>query len=67
VDAALVEALAAGAFGAEGEGNLLTLTRHLPARPVLTDTVIPLVLRTIQIESGCAADYDLLLAAGGVS
>jgi transposase len=66
VDTALKEAMAAGAFGAEGEGNLLTLTRHLPARPVLTDTVIPLVLRTIQIESGCAADYDLLLAAGGV-
>jgi len=59
--------LAAGAFAAEGSGNLLTLTRHLPARPVLTDTVVPLALRSVQIEAGCAADYDLLLAVGGAS
>ena len=67
VDAALEEALATGTFGAEGDGNLLTLTRHLPARPVLTDTMIPLALRAVQIDSGCAADYDLLLAVGGAS
>jgi transposase len=67
VAAALEEALAAGAFAAEGDGNLLTLTRHLPARPVLTDTVVPLALRMVQIESGSAADYDRLLAAGGAS
>lgn len=67
VAAALEEALATGAFAAEGSGNLLTLTRHLPVRPVLTDTVVPLALRAVQIEAGCAADYDLLLAVGGVS
>jgi transposase len=67
VAAALDEALAAGAFAAEGSGNLLTLTRHLPTRPVLADTVVPLALRSVRIEAGCAADYDLLLAAGGVS
>ena len=67
VTVALDEALAAGAFATEGSGNLLTLTRHLPARPVLTDAVVPLALRTVQIEAGCAADYDLMLAAGGVS
>jgi transposase len=67
VSVALDEALAAGAFAAGGAGNLLALTRHLPARPVLADTVVPLALRTVQIETGCAADYDLLLAVGGVS
>jgi transposase len=67
VTVALEEALAAGAFAAEGAANLLTLTRHLPARPVLTDTIVPLALRSVQIEAGCVADYDLLLTAGGVS
>lgn len=67
VTAALGEALAAGSFAGEGAGNLLTLTRHLPMRPVLTDAAVPLALRTVQIESGCAADYDLLLADGGAS
>ncbi len=65
VTLALEEALAAGAFAGDGAGNLLTLTRHLPTRPVLTDTVVPLALRSVQVEAGCAADYDLLLAAGG--
>jgi len=65
VAAALEEALAAGAFAAEGSGNLLTLTHHLPRRPVLADTVVPLALRAVQIEAGCAADYDLLLLAAG--
>jgi len=67
VTVALDEALAAGAFAAEGSGNLLALTRHLPARPVLTDAVVPLALRSVHIEAGCAADYDLLLVAGGES
>ena len=67
VAVALEEALAAGAFAAEGAANLLTLTRHLPARPVLSDTIVPLALRSVQIEAGCVADYDLLLAVGGVS
>lgn len=67
VTAALDEALAAGTFAAEGSGNLLALTRHMPTRPVLTDSVVPMALRAVQIEAGCAADYDLLLAAGGAS
>jgi len=67
VTAALEEALAAGAFAAEGSGNLLSITRHLPRRPVLTDTAVPLTLRAVKIEAGCAADYDLLLAVGGAS
>jgi len=67
VTVALNEALAAGAFATEGAGNLLALTRHLPTRPVLTDTVVPLALRSVQIEAGHAADYDLLLVAGGAS
>jgi transposase len=67
VTVALAEALAAGTFAAEGSGNLLALTRHLPTRPVLSDTVVPLALRSVQIDAGCAADYDLLLAAGGAS
>jgi len=67
VTVAIDEALAAGAFAAEGAGNLLALTRHMPTRPVLPDTVVPMALRSVQIEAGCAADYDLLLAAGGAS
>lgn len=65
VAAALEEALAAGAFSAQGPWNLLALTRHLPTRPVLSDSVVPLALRSFQIETGCAADYDLLLLAAG--
>jgi len=67
VAAALEEALAAGMFAEQGSGNLLTLTRNLPAQPVLADTVVPMALRRVRIEAGCAADYDLLLAAGGAS
>jgi transposase len=67
VTLALDEALAAGAFAAEGAGHLLALTRHLPTRPVLTANAVPMPLRCVEIESGSAADYDLLLAAGGAS
>ena len=68
VTTALSEALAAGAFAAEGSGNLLSLMRQLPTRPVLTDALVPLALRSVEIEAGCAADYDnLLLAAGGAA
>jgi len=62
VTAALCEAMAAGAFEAAGSGNLLTLTRHLPARPVLTDTLVPASLLAVKVESGRAADYDHFLA-----
>lgn len=67
VAAALEEALEAGAFSEQGPWNLLALTRHLPARPVLSDSVVPSALRYVQVETGCAADYDLLLGAGGGS
>lgn len=60
---ALAQALAGGTFGAEG-GNLLTLTRQRPPRPVLMDNLVPAALRTVAVEAGCAADYDLLLAGG---
>ena len=63
VTAALVEALAGGAF-AEGGSNLLVLTHHLPSRPVLLDASVPATLRAVTVESGCAADYDVLLAGG---
>lgn len=62
VTAALCEAMAAGAFDAEGGGNLLALTRHLPARPVLTEALVPASLLAVEVESGCAADYDHFLA-----
>jgi transposase len=69
VTAALNEALAAGSFDREGSGNLLALTRQLPALRVLTDSAVPARLRTVAVETGSAADYDQLLwaatAAGG--
>jgi len=69
VTAALCEAIAGGAFSADGCGNLLGLTRHMPARPMLSDASVPASLLAVQVEAGCAADYDLLLAAvpGGFS
>lgn len=63
VTAALAQALAGGTFSAEG-GNLLTLSRQCPPRPVLMDNLVPTSLRTVAVEAGCAADYDLLLAGG---
>ena len=62
---ALQDALNAGRFSAGGAGNLLLLSRQWPARPVLTDASIPGALRSVQIEAGSAADYDLLLTSGG--
>ncbi|MFH0908006.1 MAG: IS21 family transposase, partial [bacterium] len=63
VTAALAQALAGGTFGAEG-GNLLTLTQQRPPRPMLMDSLVPVALRTVTVEAGCAADYDLLLTGG---
>jgi len=63
VTAALVEALAGGAF-TEGGANLLVLTRHLPTRPVLEAAAVPAALRAVTVEAGRAADYDVLLAGG---
>jgi transposase len=66
VTAALCEAMAGGAFTAEGGGNLMVLTRHLPAHAVLTAALVPAALLAVQVESGRAADYDLLLVQAGV-
>lgn len=66
VSEALGESLAAGSFDAQGACNLLNLARQLPVRPVLEDAAVPAALRGVEVEAGCAADYDgLLLAAGG--
>jgi transposase len=64
VTAALGEALAAGVFADRGRANLLALTRHLPARPALLEAAVPPSLRAVEVESGSAADYDLLLKGG---
>ena len=64
VTVALSEALSCGSLGHDGNVSLLALTRQLPTCPVLTDALVPPSLRSIRIETGCAADYDLLLAGG---
>jgi transposase len=63
VTAALVEALAGDTFTTGGT-NLLVLTHHLPSRPVLRETSVPAALRSITVEAGHAADYDVLLPGG---
>ena len=63
VTAALVEALAGNAF-ADGRATLLMVKQHLPARPLLAEASVPAALRSITVEAGCAADYDLLLQGG---
>jgi len=66
VSLALDEALSAGAFADQGVCNLLNLTSRLEEPPILSETLIPAALRTVQIETGHASDYDeLLYAAGG--
>lgn len=55
----------AGKQPAIGEGDMLTsLAQRLPPRPVLEMRCVPAALRMYPIESGCAADYDQLLAGG---
>jgi transposase len=48
----------------QGRCDLLMLRRHLPHSPVLIDSLVPASLRGIDIEAGCAADYDQLLIGG---
>jgi hypothetical protein len=64
VTAALNEALATGALGAD-QGNLLKLSQHLPSPPRLTETSVPVALRSFEVESHNAIDYDQLLMGGG--
>jgi len=49
---------------ANGRVDLLDIRRHLPAEPVILDGNVPEKLRHIQVESGCASDYDYLLLGG---
>jgi hypothetical protein len=65
VTAVIEKTLRSGAFTAGNSGNLLMLTHYMPKQPVLDDTVVPTALRCVQVESGRASDYDILLAEGG--
>jgi len=66
VNHALVEALSLlGSTGSIDQDRLLiSLADHLPARPSLQDSQVPAALRLHVVHSGCAADYDRLLAEG---
>lgn len=68
VKQAVVDTLAkAGGHRAIVDGDvLLALAQRLPARPVLEIGHVPPALRFHEIQSGCAADYDVLLAGGGL-
>ncbi len=66
VSHALVEALSlVGSTGGIDQDRLLiSLAGRLPARPSLSDSQVPAALRLHVVHSGCAADYDQLLAGG---
>ncbi len=65
VKQAVVDALAKAGGHLPAEGDVLaSLARQLPARPVLKEQQVPPALRFHKIQSGCAADYDVLLAGG---
>ena len=68
VHQAVLDTLAkAGSDRVIGEGEvLLSLADRLPQRPVLEDQQVPPALRVHEVASGCAADYDVLLAGGGL-
>jgi hypothetical protein len=56
-----------GRHGVIGDGGvLLSLAARLPTRPVLDVQQVPPALRFHEILSGCAADYDVLLAGGAL-
>lgn len=68
VSQAVVDALSkTGGHRAIVDGDvLLSLAQRLPPQPVLEGCHVPPALRFHEIQSGCAADYDLLLAGGGL-
>jgi hypothetical protein len=68
VTAALCDAMAGGAFNAEAVA-ICWGSRDTCRPPMLSHTLVPASLLAVQVEGGCAADYDLLLAAvpGGLS
>lgn len=69
ISRAIINALAEGRGRGDkepmAEGVVLkVLSGCLPARPVLGAERVPAALRFYEIQSGCAADYDQLLAGG---
>jgi hypothetical protein len=68
VSQAVVDTLArVGGHRVIGDGEvLLSLAGRLPPKPVLEVQQVPPALRFHEVPSGCAADYDVLLAGGGL-
>ena len=67
VKQAVVDALAqAGGRTPADTAVLVSLAQRLPPRPVLNVQQVPPVLRLHEVQSACAADYDVLLAGGGL-
>jgi hypothetical protein len=58
VTGALCEALA------DGRTDLLAIRQRLPVEPLLFEELVPPGLQQVQVEAGCAADFDYLLAGG---
>jgi len=58
VTGALFDALACG------RTDLLAIRERLPVEPVIFDGLVPDRLRQVQVEAGCAADFDHLLIGG---
>ena len=61
---ALRDALENGRIEGKGPANGLKGGDRAPIRSVLDETQVPMSLRTLDIQAGCAADYDLLLTGG---
>jgi transposase len=68
VNQAVVDTLAkVGEHGVVEDGDvLLSLAGRLPSKPVLEIQQVPPQLRLHEVRSGCAADYDILLAGGAM-
>ena len=64
VTAALVEVLANGKIGEDGNVDLIGISNWMPSQPVLDPDKVPASLRSIEVSVGRAADYDALLERG---
>lgn len=66
INQALVDALSSigTSKGIDQDRLLISLAEHIPEPPTLQDNQVPAALRLHVIHSGCAADYDQLLAGG---
>lgn len=49
---------------ARGRADLLAIRQHLPPEPLIGEDLLPTGLRQVEVEAGCAADYDHLLLGG---